>query len=75
MKNIKLDATNTWLNKISVLRLAKLFTDGSRGQCRCGWRMMFYLNLTVDKQLLHSFSVSLMQTCMMHTNPKGQCQL
>lgn len=37
--------------------------------------MREYLNLTVDKQLLYSLSVSLMEACMMHADPKGQCQL
>lgn len=31
-----------------------------------------YLDLTVDKQFLHSLSVSLMQASMMHADPKGQ---
>lgn len=38
-------------------------------------RMRLYLDLTVDKQLLHSLPVSLMQTCVMHADPKGQRQL
>lgn len=31
-----------------------------------------YLDLTVDKQLLHSLPVSLMQACVMHADPKSQ---
>ena len=34
--------------------------------------MSSYLDLTVDKQLLHSLSVPLMKACVMHANPKGQ---
>ena len=34
-----------------------------------------YLDLTVDKQLLHSLSVSLMQACVVHADPKCQRQL
>lgn len=42
---------------------------------RCGWRWEFYLDLAVNKQLFHSFSVSLMQASVMHANSKSQRQL
>lgn len=45
----------------------KLYSTGVQGEV--------YLDLAVDKQLLHSLAVSLVQAGVMHADTKGQRQL
>lgn len=62
------------MNIIYINQTAQRSCDLSRGKSQAV-RAGAYLDLTVDKQLLHSLSVSLMQASVMHPDPKGQREL